>query len=133
MMDTATIRAMSRKAARESAARKVQPMVLEQEDIDDAKSGVKSLVNGIPFIGERCPRGWRYVKLDDGHGVCMGYCSGNGAYFVDASGWGSAGDPALTFDEFVEKIKPGLGYAIVEAGQFQVAIAVYEKADGEHS
>jgi hypothetical protein len=126
-MSNEEIVAMSRKAARDSAAQGVHPMILEQEDIDDAQQGKRSIVNGIPFIGDRRPRGWRHVKLDKGHGVYDGYCSGAGAFFVDASGWGKPGELALTFDEFVAQIKPGLGYAIVEVGEFQIAIGVFER------
>lgn len=135
MMSQEQIRAMSRKAARDSAARGVQPMILEQEDIDDAKAGQRSIVNGIPFIGERCPKGWKHVKIAHlaaykgfgTHGVYDGYCKGAGAFFVDASGWGKPGESALTFDEFVERIVPGYGYALIEVGEFQVAIGVFER------
>jgi hypothetical protein len=48
-------------------------------------------------------------------------------YFVDSSGFGSPGEPALTFDQFATKCTEGMGYAITEAGQFQVYIAEYRR------
>jgi hypothetical protein len=46
---------------------------------------------------------------------------------VDSSGFGEAGEPALTLRQFLGKIKTGCGYAITEAGQFQVYIGEFEK------
>ena len=46
-------------------------------------------------------------------------------FFVDSSGWGEEGDPALTLDQFLKKIKAGRYYAVIEAGQFQVFVGEY--------
>jgi len=47
--------------------------------------------------------------------------------FVDHSGFGRPGEPALTIKEFHATIKAGLGYGVVEAGQFQLFVGVFEK------
>jgi len=43
-------------------------------------------------------------------------------YFVDNSGFGSEGEPALTASQFLNKVKKGRAYAIQSEGQFQVNI-----------
>ena len=47
--------------------------------------------------------------------------------FVDSSGYGLPGEPALTKDEFIASVKKGLGYAVTDIGQFQVYVGVYER------
>ena len=111
MMSPETIRAVSRKAARESARNKVVPLLVEREDMDER---LGEYIRGLPFIGYRTPRG--YKKLD--------------TYFVDNSGFGREGEPALTFGEFCEAVRkngPGCSYAILEAGQFQVVIGLFSQ------
>jgi hypothetical protein len=68
-------------------------------------------VRNIPFIGERKVRGWTEVNR----------------YFVDSSGFGRAGEPALTADQFFRKVRKDFAYAIVEQGQFQMYIAEFQK------
>ncbi len=46
-------------------------------------------------------------------------------FFVDSSGWGIEGEAALTINQFLEKVKAGKYYAIIEAGQFQVYVGEY--------
>ena len=48
-------------------------------------------------------------------------------FFVDSSGFGDEFEPALTFNSFFKKIKPGFYYGIVNVGQFQVYINEYIK------
>ena len=50
-----------------------------------------------------------------------------GSHFVDSSGWGQKGEPALTAEQFLKKIQKGKFYAIIECGQFQVNIGKYVK------
>jgi len=85
----------------------------------------------IPSIGERCPRGWKRVNIKEAglpmQGVYEDDNLGYGAYFVDSSGFGSPREPALTVDAFMKLVNDSgkYGYAIVEAGQFQVKIGVF--------
>ena len=55
-----------------------------------------------------------------------GYVETN-EYFVDSSGFGCEGEPALTPNQFLGKVKKGRYYAITGQGQFQVFVAEYEK------
>ena len=68
-------------------------------------------VRRCEFLGTYVPKGWKFVK----------------SYFVDGSGFGTEGEPALTFGQFLGKVKAGRGYAIREAGQFQIYINEYIK------
>lgn len=63
----------------------------------------------FPYLGDYQPKGWRKTA----------------EYFVDSSGFGSEGEPALTIGGFIKKLKVGFGYAITSAGQFQVHVGEY--------
>jgi hypothetical protein len=67
-------------------------------------------VRKAPFIGDYIPDGWRRT--------------GN-RFFVDNSGFGAPDEPALTFGQFLDRVKAGYGYALVECGQFQIYIDEY--------
>ena len=116
MMDGATIRAMSREAAEVASANDLVPFVVEQEDIDDWKA---QLANGttpkIPFpnLGDYEPDGWAH--------------DGEVEMFVDHSGWGQPGERALTCAQMVDRLRPGVAYAITETGQFQLYVASYRR------
>ena len=127
MYSIEAIRALQRKAERESRERGEEPQRFFSRDAD---------VAGIPFLGERCPRGWKRVDprkaglpvsfLHDD--VVRGYP----AYFVDSSGFGTPDEPAMTFDRFEKMVdRTGrYGYAVVQAGQFQVYVGVFERREG---
>ena len=65
--------------------------------------------NKIPFIGDYVPKG--FYLLD--------------TLFADSSGFGTPGETAMTFDQFVDRIEVGRAYAIIEMGEFQVYIGVF--------
>lgn len=80
----------------------------------------------IPFLGDFVPAGFKRVDAaDPGRwtGAAEGYIE------VDASGFGSDREPALTQSEFeaYAKAHPEYFFGIVEAGQFQVVLATYQK------
>jgi len=75
-------------------------------------------VRSIPNVGTEDVEGFEPVET----------------FFVDSSGFGSPGEPALTFEEFVkqglaliEKSDVSLYWAITSAGQFQVYITAFTK------
>lgn len=76
-----------------------------QADIDNPGEGA------IPYIGDTTPDGWKWIET----------------LLVDSSGWGRDDEPALTLDQFKKAMQIGRGYAIVDVGQFQVQVGVFER------
>ena len=103
MMSLQQIHAMSDTMTRRASRAGTVPLVLNAGDN----------VMGIPAIGYRVPRGWRLVKR----------------LFVDSSGFGSDHEAAMSGRQFTEYVEahPGFGWAIIEAGQFQVYVGQYER------
>lgn len=117
-MSIETIHALANKAARESARKGEVPYMVWPQDVEHWKAQIqagKLPPLPFPFIGSRHPRGYRKVE----------------EYFVDSSGFGAPGEPALTIPQFVDRIKADRAYAITEAGQFQVYITEYRKTSKE--
>jgi hypothetical protein len=117
MMAIETIRSMSRQAALKAAKAKRQPFVVTAEDVADLQASNPRALNNIrfPFIGDYTPKGWE--KVDE--------------HFVDSSGFGGPTEPALTQQSFYRRLQAGHGYAITEAGQFQVYIGEFRKVAGK--
>ena len=65
----------------------------------------------MPNFGDYRPKGWELVET----------------HFVDSSGFGRPNEPAMTINEFMKKVKSGRGYAIIEAGQFQIYVGEFKK------
>ncbi len=80
---------------------------MRKQPIQATKDG-ENLFN-IPFVGTKLSKEWR--KIDE--------------LFVDSSGFGQEGEPAITIKEFYLQIKAGLAYGVIEAGQFQVFVGVF--------
>lgn len=138
MMSSQQIVAMSRAAARRSAREHVVPLLVEKEDLV-ADVTLRRHLRGIPFIGDRVPRGWKLMHAASLLGSdtnCVPWWpdepSKAHAYMqVDSSGLGAEGEPSFTqagFCEAVRKIGPGYGYAMAEQGQFQVVVGVFRPA-----
>lgn len=108
MMSLEAIQHESRKAALRAARNRLEPLMIEPEDV-----GIVSVLYGIPFLGDYIPKSWRRTDRDE--------------LFVDTSGFGVDGEPALSARAFALAIRPGYGYAVVEAGQFQAYVAEYER------
>jgi len=74
----------------------------------------------IPFVGDHIPDGWEQLEE---------------AIFVDTTGCGKPGDPAITQFEFfiraTELLKEAdtndYGYAVIEVGQVQALVVAYRK------
>ena len=108
MMSLATIRDISAKAARKAARAHKVPLTVEQDDLNNTHFLWEHL-RAMPFIGDYVPKGYKRVQV----------------FFVDATGFGEPGEPALTQGEFLRKVRAGHAYAIIEAGQFQVYVGEY--------
>jgi len=112
MMSLSTIRELSRQAASTAAKQHKVPYVVEREDIEDFKLNGRISFR-IPNLGDYIPRGWKRTEREP--------------LFVDSSGFGAPGEPALTQEQFINALKPGYGYAVIQAGQFQVYVGEFEK------
>ncbi len=95
---------MNKEAMEKAERNSRQPYVAEV----DGDTGVR----GAPAIGDYIPKGWRPTEQ----------------YFVDSSGFGASYERAMTFSQFLMKVKKGYGYAICEQGQFQLYIQEFEVA-----
>jgi len=96
------IKRMNQEQARKSRGK--QPYVASTSTDFDA-------IRQIPNFGDYRPKGWKLGEV----------------YFVDSSGMGQEGESALTINQFLKEVKAGKGYAIIEAGQFQVRIGEFKK------
>ena len=78
---------------------------------------------------------WRIPNLGDytgNHATWHGWRKTDQEWFVDSSGFGREGEPALTLEQLVRQLRdhfsknPAVGYGITEVGQFQIYIAAFE-------
>lgn len=134
MMDIRTIHEMSREAAAEAAEMEREPYYLDEIELQN----LRDHFDGFPFpnLGSYEPEGWERVDVVD-EGMIDDNWRGLGTsgmtedepkgFFVDSSGFGGAGEPALTVAEFLDALKPGYGYAVFEVGQFQVKVAAFRR------
>lgn len=114
MMSLAYIQEINSERAREAAQRDLKPFVYFSADEVDQMSGFP-----FPHIGDYRPAGWDLVDT----------------HFVDASGFGTEREPALTADQFRKVIRDSIrehaanrdlvGWAVIEAGQFQVRVGEF--------
>ena len=100
------IKRMNQEQARKSRGK--QPYVASASTDFDA-------IRQIPNFGDYRPKGWKLGEV----------------YFVDSSGMGQEGESALTINQFLKEVKAGKGYAIIEAGQFQVKIGEFSETSSE--
>jgi len=93
---------MNKEAMEKAEQEALQPYVATV----DGDDGVRK----APSIGDYIPDGWKPTEK----------------YFVDSSGFGTSYERAMTFSQFLTKVKEGYGYAICERGQFQLYIQEFE-------
>lgn len=97
-----TIHQMNEDRCKEAQDRHLKPLVVSKKlNLEDIRS--------MPNFGSYRPKGWKLVR----------------ELFVDSSGFGREGEPALTVNQFLAEIKMFCGYAIIEEGQFQVMIGEF--------
>lgn len=110
---------LSRDAAKKAARANKKPYVIfNREEIDSYPPFP------FPNLGDHRPKGW--TKREDD-------------LFVDASGFGAEGEPALTVGQFMSALRrltaeaakesKTIGFAIVQEGQFQAYVGVFERRD----
>lgn len=104
MLGLQEIKALNEEKMRQAAEEKKEPYFVEEGE---------AIIVPFPFpnIGYFKPKNWKQIEI----------------FFVDKTGLGQRGEPALTVEQFIEKIEPGFGYAIVEEGEFQVNVGKFKK------
>lgn len=104
MMSLATINALATDQGQKARRLELEPHYITfAEDIDDYPPFP------FPNIGDYVPKGFKEIDTA----------------FVDSSGFGESGEPALTVDQLKKWLEPGYWYAITEEGQFQVYISKF--------
>lgn len=103
MLSLEYILAENDKATLKARGQKLEPYI--------AKCNGDIEVRACWRLGDYTPKGWKLVDT----------------YFVDSSGFGTEGEGALTFGQFLGKVKNGFGYALGDCGQFQVYINEYKR------
>jgi hypothetical protein len=116
MMSPETIRGISQEAAERAANEGQVPLLVENDDFDNLEEHIRK----IPFLGDYVPEDWEICTDGEGYEI---------HYFVDASGFGQEGEPALTFQQFCDRVQVSRGYAITQQGQFQVYIGEYRRVN----
>lgn len=115
MMSLEAIQQQSDEAAKRAAAENQEPYVLESPA--EAERFLDRGGFPFPFLGSYVPENWRETEQ---------------RWFVDSSGFGRDDEPALSARQFCSALRayaeenPTYGYAVVEAGQFQVYVAAFE-------
>ena len=138
MMSLNTIREMNLERAAEAREEMQEPVELTEHDLMALRDTGGLNGKQFPHLGNYEPIGFERVNilehpdfadkptngfggtgddLDDSHGC----------FFVDSSGFGSPGEPALTLEQFSRSAVPGYFYALTSAGQFQVSIGVFKQ------
>ncbi len=116
MKSLGQIIAESREDGIRAAKEEKRPLVIEQEDWLD-REVLTNMIRRLPNIGDYVPEGWIETKR----------------FFVDSSGFSSTlelcANGCITFDDLLDHIRVGFGYAIVEVGQFQVYIGEFKKGE----
>ena len=103
MMDLQTLNDVNRTATRRAAERHTEPALWTGD-----RTGFR-----VPLVGDRTPRGWRKTGRED--------------LFCDTSGWGNDSELALTTDQMFAAFKIGMGYGVIESGQFQAHVREFSK------
>lgn len=105
MMSLKQIVDESRKQAVKAARLHKVPFLFEEED--------REAFPPFPFpnIGSYRPKEWELVDH----------------FMADKAGMGSNDEPALTIEQLIRRLKPGMGYAIIEEGEFQLVIGEFKR------
>jgi len=110
MMSIEYIQELANDAATLARHQRLEPQVLAENPFlnEDLRS--------IPNLGDYVPENWELVET----------------HFVDGSGVGEEGEAALTFRQFVTKVRTVIankdeifGWGLVQQGQFQVYIGQF--------
>jgi hypothetical protein len=112
MMSIEYIEQLSRESGEVAERNDVVPTYLRPEELEEWRADfAEGIYPSFPFpdIGDYEPS---HYELEE-------------TLFVDHSGFGVSGEPALTIGEFLEELEAGFYYAIVQTGQFQLYIGKF--------
>ena len=144
MMDLETIKHLNKKAGRNAKKNGIQPLTFTSEDMNSLSENNIEPIRTMPDVGDSVPSGWKRFNLGKikdqfryEYKIYSDDADGSGAFFVD-QGMGSENEPAMTIKQFINSLSQlwnnpnipnnkKLGYGIVETGQFQVKIGVFQK------
>jgi len=141
MFDLATIKHMNSEAGLRASEEFKRPQVLTADNFIELDNDNIEPIRTIPDLGDYEPDNWNRFDLGAiknqftySYKIYSGDNEGFGAFFVDAAGFGGDDEAALTIPQFITSLKElyeinaSLGIAIVETGQFQVKIGVFQEA-----
>ena len=103
MMSLQLIEQLSKEAGERAAEENREPLVA----FINRDAGIVK----CPNLGNYVPDGWSLIER----------------LFVDKDGLADGDGRCLSLQQFIDRVKAGLGYAIVEEGQFQLYIGVFKK------
>ena len=140
MMDIETIKQLNKEAGKNAQENKIMPLVFNSVDMDKLKHNDIEPIRSMPDVGDSVPSGWKRFNLGKikdqfrySYKIYKDDAKGFGAFFVD-QGFGSENEPAMTIPQFIHSLSEiwnknkKLGFGIVETGQFQVKIGIFQKA-----
>ena len=115
MMSPKTIHKRNQEAKKKASEMGKKPYVVHN------KEAIDEFGDSFPFpdLGDYRPEGWELIDK----------------YFVDSTGIGGSGEPAKSVDQFKRALKSDMdeegifGYAVIEAGEFQVYVGKFRKLD----
>ena len=140
MMDIETIKQVNKEAGKNAKENNIKPLVFNSVDMDKLKHNDIEPIRTMPDVGDSVPSGWNRFNLGKikdqfkySYKIYKDDAKGFGAFFVD-QGMGSENEPAMTINQFIHSLSEiwkknkKLGFGIVETGQFQVKIGIFQKA-----
>ena len=140
MMDIETIKQVNREAGKNAQENNIKPLVFNSVDMAKLIHNDIEPIRSMPDVGDSVPSGWQRFNLGKikdqfkySYKIYKDDAKGFGAFFVD-QGMGSENEPAMTINQFIHSLSEiwnknkRLGFGIVETGQFQVKIGIFQKA-----
>jgi len=132
MLSNHTMHEITNAAADLARRERKVPHIFTAPEVAVLNSGHLTPLGAIPFIGNYIPAGWERLDLEteknvDGIAHDQSVRSMPRHFFVDSSGCDKTGR-AMSDKRFAELVKPGVGYAVIEAGEFQICIGAFRPA-----
>jgi hypothetical protein len=140
MYDLETIKEMNKEAGGNAKVNGINPLVFNEEAMNLLLhcNNIEP-IRSMPDLGDNVPEGWKRFNLGKikedftySYKIHKDDANGKGAFFVD-QGYGADDEPAMTISQFIKSLSElwnknkRLGYGMVETGQFQTKIGVFEE------